>query len=346
MFYLLVFLFIVISFGISFPSYNADYLTKRKTNAIKGVFACLILFSHLRGYLKISDFDVATIIYDSFMGSLGQLIVVVFLFYSGYGIMEQYSAKGYDYIDSFLQKRVLKTWLHFSMAVFLFLIVQTIIGNRFEFHDYCLCWFGWTSIGNSNWFVFDILVLYLITFFVLTVSKYYSLPKSYLVILLFVETLLFWFFLYSYKNGNTWWYNTVLVYPFGALYSCIRQGLDKWLIALHFHSRLFIVIMVFIVFLSWRLYAGIDVYGICSVLFMFCILGITSIVSIDNAILQWLGNHSFSIYILQRLPMILLRHIGVSQQVLFIIGAITLTLLLAYFFNIVVKRVDMFIFPQ
>ena len=61
-----------------------DYMSPRETGAIKGVFVIIVLLSHIRQYvhLEASPFNTP---YSEFMAYLGQLMVVMFLFYSGYG---------------------------------------------------------------------------------------------------------------------------------------------------------------------------------------------------------------------------------------------------------------------
>ena len=62
---------------------------------------------------------------------------------------------------------------------------------------------------------------------------------------------------------------------------------------------------------------------------------------VDNPILRWLGEISFSIYILQRLPMILMEHFGLARyNLLFAVLSIALTLPLAWGFNKLYALVD------
>ena len=47
-----------------------------------------------------------------FITKLEQLMVTMFLFYSGYGVMESIKRKGDDYIKSFPKKRILTTLIN------------------------------------------------------------------------------------------------------------------------------------------------------------------------------------------------------------------------------------------
>ena len=63
---------------------------------------------------------------------MGQLIVVYFLFFSGYGIMYSIVNKGPRYVDSILKNRFIKSLLHFDLIILLYLIVQFFLGHRFK----------------------------------------------------------------------------------------------------------------------------------------------------------------------------------------------------------------------
>lgn len=61
-----------------------------------------------------------------------------------------------------------------------------------------------------------------------------------------------------------------------------------------------------------------------------------------NKLLAWLGKHSFSIYILQRIPMLALDYFGVSQKnhVVFVLASAILTGLLSVAFDLVTDQLD------
>lgn len=86
---------------------------------------------------------------------------------------------------------------------------------------------------------------------------------------------------------------------------------------------------------------GSDIYGVCSCLFSLLIVLSCIKVKLDNIVLQWLGTYSFSIYIMQRWPMILLTYFGVNENKwLFVTFAIPSALLTAWFFNKILNMID------
>ena len=86
-----------------------EALSMRTTNALRGVFIMLVMLSHFKGYC--SPYTAAVdVIGGRISTELGQLIVVMFLFYSGYGVCESIRKKGSGYVRSFPKNRVLKSW--------------------------------------------------------------------------------------------------------------------------------------------------------------------------------------------------------------------------------------------
>ncbi len=75
-----------------------DYMAKETTGAVNGLFTLLVFLSHASSYLSLDGPVDAP--YLSFRNYLGQLIVVPFLFYSGYGILESIKSKGMPYVKA------------------------------------------------------------------------------------------------------------------------------------------------------------------------------------------------------------------------------------------------------
>lgn len=166
------YLFIVglMLYGIKFckEGYFQDYIDKTQCNAIKGIFILIVFMRHVVPYIKRAGYEMLSpldIMFNLVNGQIGQLLVVMFFFYSGYGVMESIVHKGASYIDSIPYKRVLTTFLNFDIAVSLYLLLDFVLGIDIDTETYFLSRFGWISIGNSSWYIFAILICYLLTFF-------------------------------------------------------------------------------------------------------------------------------------------------------------------------------------
>ena len=68
---------------------------------------------------------------------------------------------------------------------------------------------------------------------------------------------------------------------------------------------------------------------------------------IGNPVLQWLGKNVFPLYILQRLPMLVLAHFGLNQNIaLFMVLSLIFTLLLAWGFSACMNIIDKKLFAR
>lgn len=56
---------------------------------IKGIFAIVVFLAHASSYIKLSG-SFEDIIFSKVIYAIGQTMVVMFFFYSGYGILESY----------------------------------------------------------------------------------------------------------------------------------------------------------------------------------------------------------------------------------------------------------------
>lgn len=331
----LVLLLVVCCFGMKFSSFHRDYMSLSATTAIKGVFAIIILLSHLRQYISLGT-GIPDRMFGFSMRYLEQLMVAAYFFYSGFGIAESARHKEH-YARGFFKKRFLKTLLHFDLAVLLFLILQTLLGQHFEPSRYLFCWIGWEDLGNSAWFIFAILALYLISYAALLLKDRFARPELFLACSVSVLTAGLWLFLFLEKRPDYWWYDTLAVFPAGMWYSILKDRVD----GLSLPGRIGLTALLAGGFLLWRHFIGIDQYGACAILFILALTAVTTFVKVDNKVLQWLGKHCFSIYMLQRLPMIVLgRTPLVRQNVIFTAVTLVCALLLAWAFTAMTDRID------
>lgn len=335
--------------GARFSKESKNYITKQQCNTIKGVFISLVFLSHAQQYILESGYSYDRIgddIYLNFNASMGQLVVVMFLFYSGYGVMESFKFKGEDYWNLFPNKRILTTILNFDIAVLFFTILYILIGNDFSLNKLILSLLGWESMGNSNWYIFDIVLCYFSTWLAIYISKNSSNFKflyvqSLLIILLFTA-------LYITKGKETWWYDTLLAYLAGVVYSINKEKLEE-LFKQHYFVFIAIGLLLFFVFKTlmplvngklfsslpnaWYLFFGI--YGnFCSVCFAVIVVMLSMKLKLHSRWLEWFGMNLFPLYIYQRISMISISqyHGGVipnSYPYLFVIGCFIVSCVIA-----------------
>ena len=208
---LLLFLIFICGWGLKASGYHDDFLSQQYSTPIKGIFTVLILYSHIRGYITMTD-SWANISYNAVLDHFGQLIVAIFFFYSGFGIWESFKRKP-DYVNSFFKKRFLKTLLHFDIAVAIFILVQLLVPITYTTKQYFLCWIGWESVGNSNWFIFVILALYIIALISMRLQKSFGRGGMLSIGLM---TAALWIWLRILMDQPSWWVDTMAAFPLGA----------------------------------------------------------------------------------------------------------------------------------
>lgn len=169
MFILYIIILFLLVYGINVHKYDIydDYISKEQCNCIKGFFIVIVFCRHIYPYLAVAGYDFSQFgdgVFRIIDANMGQLLVVMFLFYSGYGVMEQIKKKGMVYVNDIPKKRILTTIANFDVAVLLFLIVGMFLDHDYMAQDILLAFTGWTSIGNSNWYIFVILCCYVSTY--------------------------------------------------------------------------------------------------------------------------------------------------------------------------------------
>lgn len=164
-FYFAISLLIFYKFQTNVNEYNVDYLYKDQCNSIKGIFILVVFLRHIIQYADETslntEWDKAGLYLNDI---IGQLLVALFLFYSGYGVLESIKKKGEEYIDLMPKKRILTTLLNFDVAVALFIITDILLGIDISISQTLLSFTTWDSVGNSNWYIFCIILCYLLTF--------------------------------------------------------------------------------------------------------------------------------------------------------------------------------------
>ena len=314
----------------------SDCLSKEQTTAINGVFVLLVFLSHASTYVELSGpLDAA---YLTMKGYLRQMIVATFLFYSGYGMLESIKSKGMDYVKSIPGKRFAKVLLHMEIAVLLFLLTDFAIGKSYGLKTTLLSFTFWTSIGNSNWYIFIILCLYLIVFFSFLVCR----GNLYAGTFLTAALSLVFAYMMMRAGKDTWWYNTVVLYPLGMFWSLFRPQIEKIVTKNDIHWFLCVGVLLASYYLCYlRRDTRIRWYYLWGVLFMALLVLLTMKLKIGNDILHWFGSHVFSIYILQRIPMMVFQALGMANhRYQFITLSFLATLILAVLFDALLDKLD------
>lgn len=289
-------------------------------------------------------YDNLAIAIDVFMG---QLIVVPFLFFSGYGIMYQICKKGSEYIESIPKSRIFKVWIQFVFAILLFLLVDICIGNYYSPLKIIVAFFAWTDIGNSNWYIFAMLSLY---FFTYIAFKFIRNNKIHSVIFLIFMCCVYIVVL-TYSRKGSHWYNTILVYPAGMMYQLYKKQIEAVLQKNNVRYCVGVLLTILVLGLLCMVHLGIFnggvwysddfFYQIFSIFFILTIVILSMKISVNNKILRLLGKYTFEIYILQRIPLMIFSRMIDNDYILFCVSLVT-TLILAMLFKWFINHITFF----
>lgn len=181
-----------------------DYIAKKKTQAIQGIFIMLIFLSHAEQYFKLdSAYDTA---YAAVSEHMGQLVVVMFFFYSGYGMMESVKKKGSSYVSRIMTQRFPKVLLQFDIAVIIYLLLNVLLLHKtYPVTHILFSLIGYTRVGNSNWYIFVVLCMYVLFYAACRIAymmKFLSPNGSQLAGLLLFFVLSFLFISWEIHKGT------------------------------------------------------------------------------------------------------------------------------------------------
>lgn len=303
-FYLAIFCSLFFGLRVNRSGFYEDYLDRKQTDSIKGLFILMVLLRHSMMVVREAGFNplfaLDTMGYR-LQNAIGQLVVVMFLFYSGYGVMESIKKKGKGYLDGFTRHRLLNTLLNFDVAILCFIVLNLLMGVSMDLKQIAWSLIGWESVGNSNWYIFVILYCYLMTW----VSGE-AFPRSGVKTLIMTAILILVgeVALSFLKHGQTWWYNTLLCYPAGMCLSLYKDT-----IARYFQKNYLLVLgsllalFLFLHFQKWIPALRGLTYNAKSIVSAFIVVLATMKIKTGNRFLRWSGLCVFPIYIYQRLPM-------------------------------------------
>ena len=311
-FYILLLLIILSGIHLKEKVDTTKALSPAQTNVIKGIFIILVFLSHIQPYM----FEYGYIphrIEKPFLSmfNIGQSVVIMFLFYSGYGIHQQILTRGNDYVKGIPRHRILNTLLNFDVAVLVFLVLALVLKTPLTLGRIFLAFTGWESWGNSNWYIFDILIFYGIVWL-----THIAIRKTSLQWLAFTGLALV-FTMIMFLTRPDYWSDTILCFWGGYSLSCFKERVQNK-IERHWVGMLVLCIVSFVLFhccllACWHLHHGgfIPAWMKLPWLWLnlkhlsvaFGIILLTMRIGCKSKPLEWCGQRLFPIYIYQRLPM-------------------------------------------
>lgn len=345
---LFILLFIVSFWGVRFVpnALSLDELncfTKEQSIALNGISILLVFICHTWHLcLRPMGYECANIFDGSFLllqGYVKQLLVVTFLFYSGYGCVEQIKFRGRLYIDDLPIKRIMVTWVNFAVAVALFALVNLIFCESVSCKTVFAAFTGLRQIGNPSWYIVCILWGYVAIYIVskLLINSRFWCNRVIFGGGVLAFTLIYIAFAMIVKPGMSWWWNTALVIPFGVVASLYKDQIST-VIRRYYWQVLILSVSFFVICYNLPISLHGNWHNVVSIFFMSSLLIITCRVKIGNKLLDWCGKHVFPIYMYHMLFFLLARCIykePLSQVgALIVVGTcFTLSVIIAIYYN-------------
>lgn len=303
-FYLIILLLATIGAKITLPGIK-DSLSRDCTDSIKEIFILVVFSRHIWPYMGgiISDLSYFDRVFLTIDSMIRQLLVAMFLFYSGYGVIKNILDKGNSYVYTIPFRRIFITMANFAVAVGLFIILDSSLGIQLTTEQALLSFIGWDSVGNSNWYIFCIVCCYAFTYIAFRTAKN---PLKALA-LLGIMCVGYIIFISLYKGA--WWYDTIGCYWAGACLAIYMPRIRN-IVERRYFPIMILTVLLFMVSYNCPWKYNSYVSNVTAILFALTVLMLTMSIKINNAPQRWLGRNLFPLYIYQRIPMLLFATIG------------------------------------
>lgn len=314
------------------PTSSMSGFSKENTLPLRGLLSVLIIIHHVSQRLSYCCPETSWCRYLYQFNTWGYLIVSVFFFLTGYGLMKSYMLKKDVYLSNFISKRIVKIVTPFVICVILYTIVNVCIcGNVINYgFD---AWRQDCPLLPNTWYVIAVVIFY-VSFYVIARIIH---NESRLIAGMFAFTLVYMILLYILGFKRYWWYTT----------PCICVGMIMAYKELFFSSffqkkKASVLLVVFIwmlVFIVDPIYYSYNADYLTSLLVsiarsisvaMFVYVCISVAGFVRNVTFRFLGDVSYEIYLVQGgVTSLLFPSIG-KYPIFYIVSSLLLSVLLAY----------------
>lgn len=331
---LFIFFILLIVLGTENKITKKDYdvlFTLNDTNNLNGIFVFIVFISHFLSYnINRSSLDFYLLKKTTLF--LGQLMVVSFFFFSGYGIKHSIDNKDNYFPKKFISK-FKKLFKLYFIAILFYMLYNMITNKHYDTDVVLLSFIALESIGNSNWFVFVTFVHYIIILLLYTNFEH---TNERLRLYLYLAMLIVFSVIIYNFNHNKFWIDTIVAFPFGMYVKSNEQKIIRFLnTKKYYFITTFIIIFLFL-FIRLALNYSIILHNVNTLIFSGLLIVFNCKFSIRSNILIFFSNYTFEIYIYQRIFFDLVINIlGISSFYL----SFSLSLLFTSLWSIVVKKI-------
>lgn len=272
--------------------FNDDYLSMDNTGKLRGIMAITIILHH------ISEKTTGAILFPQLV-HVGYMIVAIFFFLSGYGLMLQYMKKGVGYLHGFWKSRVLYLLLVYAWITALYIIYRVfVLGNSdmdFVIHSF----YDGNPIATNSWYIVVQLAFYAIFWFSFKPLGG-AIPKRIVVVTVLTALLSLLLWAVDYPSI---WYLSNFAFPLGLLYAYKKEKLFSYCT----RRYIFVITALLLTF-------GISctISSVFATMFVACSVTMIVVVlmmkfRLVGKLWSWIGGLSLEIYLLHAIPMTFFR---------------------------------------
>lgn len=246
------------------------------------------------------------------------------------------------YLKQFPINRILKILINFDIAIILYLVMNIVLGIKYTSWQIVGSFIGLTSVGNSNWYIFTILIMYIVTYLG---AMFWKEDYQKIALTVSVFSILYIMIIQATRLPSRFC-STVCCYALGIWIVLYKNKLIKFL-----QKKIILkaIVLVIPILLTYKLRDNNYFMNFNSIFFVLFIICFLSQFKIKSRVLYFLGRHAFSIYILQRIPMIIISDLLVIEEsriYLVIMLEFVITVGIAVFFEKSIVIVDKMLFNQ
>lgn len=339
-------LLIVFSVKFAKPSHqHEDYLGIESTTGLRGILAITIVLHHMSEKID------SGYVFPYFQ-HLGYLVVAVFFFLSGYGLLVSYKKKGKNYLKGFLKKRVLYLLIVYLIVSALYIVFDIIIGKEMSVKRVLTgIFFSSDPIAVNSWYILVQLILYLFFWAVFSLGK----PSTKTKILIMTVLVALLAVIYRLADYYSYWYMSTFAFVFGLLWAEEKERIDL-VLQKHYLLCVFASALLFSLFsicpLAFERF-GYEIEAIRIVCRMFSSVAFCALVIIalrfvkpKGKVLRFLGERSLEIYLMHAMVYISLRnkkYLWLKNEFLWVVLTLALSIALAWVCNLLNKKISFFL---
>ncbi len=292
----------------------AGYLSTEYTTQLRGIFALLVVYSHLA-------LNAAADGMFGIFSTLGSYDVGIFFFLSGYGLLVQYQKKGKDYLKGFLWRRVvISLVIPYIIFNVIYYAAYHLMGNPVSVRDMLYSWVNGHPLVSNSWYIIAIFYFYLVFLIAALLSRVclreLTRGRLWLVAGLCFLGSLAWMVICHAMGYGDWWFYSCFPLNAGMLWVLIHKKAESWFAKLFWLKEALLLILCIVLYhaaLILPQYIGMQtpIYlgymQLSAVLFSVFIVCLGMRIRFEGKCLALLGRCSLELYLVHGLFLMLFR---------------------------------------